>query len=129
MKKIFSFICITLMCLSLNSCTIYGMCDDYCDDYNRTCYYCKSTPNRCYCNYKPDLNIRCKNVRRNDSNYKPITYRHYTVPIYDPNKPIEPSPKPHIRHQHKHHPKPTPHSHCPNHPKYHHNHNHNNNRR
>jgi hypothetical protein len=113
MKKIFSFICIALMCISLNSCTIYTMSDDYCDDYNRICYNCKSTPNRCYCNYKPDLNIRCKNVRRNDSNYKPITYRYYTVPVYDPNKPIKPSPKPH--------------PHCHNHPRHHHNHNHNHN--
>ena len=105
------------MSISLNSCAIYAMCDDYCDDYDRT-------PKRCYCNYKPDLNIRCKNTRRNDSNYKPITYRYYTVPIYDPNKPIKPSPKPHIHH-HKYHPKPTPHPHCPNHPRHHHNHKHN----
>ena len=124
MKKIFSFICITLMCFSLNSCAIYAMCDDYCDDYDRVCNSCKSTQKRCFCYYKPDLNIRSKNERRNDSNYKPITYRYYRVPIYDPHKPLEPSPKPQIN-QPKHNPKPTPHPHCPNHPRHHHNHKHN----
>jgi hypothetical protein len=121
MKKIFSFIFIALICISLNSCAIYTMCDE-CD---RACYhthnvYYESTLKRCYyCNYKPDLNIR-----RNDSNYKPITYRYYTVPIYDPNKPIRP---PHIHHYHKHHPKPTPHkhSHRPHNTKHNHNHKHN----
>lgn len=118
MKKIFSFICITLMCISLNSCEIYAMSDEY----DRSCYhthnvYYESTPKRCYCNYKPVLNMR---GNCNNSKYKPITYRYYTVPIYDPNKPIEPRPKPHIHH-HKHHPKQTPHpnSHCQ---KHHHNH-------
>lgn len=116
MKKIFSFICITLMCISLNSCTIYTMSDEY----DRSCYhthndYYKSTEKHCYCNYKPDLNIRRNNTRRNNSNYKPITYRYYTVPIYDPNKPIKPEPRQ------------KPHSHCPcqKHSKHHHNHKHN----
>lgn len=116
------------MCISLNSCAIYAMCDDYCND-DRICYYCKSPQKRCYCKCKHDLNIRRDNARRYNSTYKPITYRYYTVPVYDPNKPIEPSPKPQIHH-HKHHPKPTPHPHCPNNPKYHHNnHNHKHYRR
>jgi hypothetical protein len=108
MKKIFSFIFITLMCISLNSCAIYAMCDDYCDDYDRICHNCKLTQKRCYCNYKPDLNIR-----RNDNRFYYNTPRTVTYigNIYDSNKP---NPKPHIHH-HKHHPKPTPrpHSHRP----------------
>ena len=121
MITIFSFICITLMCISLNSCAIYAMCDDYCDDYDRICHNCKSTQKRCYCNYKPDLNIR-----RSDNRF----FYYYNTPrtvtyignIYDSNN--KPCPKPHIHH-HKHHPKPTPHYRCPNHPKNHRNHKHN----
>ena len=99
MKKIFSFICIALMCISLNSCSVYTMSDEY----DRTCYhthnvYHTSTVKHCYCNYNPD--------------YKPITYRVYTVPKYDPNKPIEPEPRQ------------KPHSHCHCH-KHHHSHKHN----
>lgn len=114
MKNIFSFICITLMCILLNSCTVYAMSDEY----DRTCYHThnvyKTTPKHRYYNCKPD---------RNNSNYKPITYRYYTVPIYDPNKPI----RPHLHYHHKHQPKHTPHprSHRPNHPKHHRNHKYN----
>jgi hypothetical protein len=104
MKKIFIFICITLMCVSFNSCTIYTMCDDYCDDYDKICNSCKSTQKRCFCYYKPDLNIR----RNNTYYYKTPRTVTYIGNIYDSNKP---SPKPCIHH-HKHH------------PKHHHNHKH-----
>ena len=123
MKKIFSFICITLMCVSLNSCyAIYAMCDDYCDDYNGICYYCKSTPSRCICKHKYDEIVRRDEIRRYKLSNKPITYRYYTVPVHDPTKPIGTKIQ---MNNPKRHPKPTPHPHCHNHPKNYHNHKHN----
>lgn len=101
MKKIFSFIFIALMCISLSSCAVYTLDDDYI----YSCYRVIDNTNTC----RYITNVYNKHGYRCDD-------YHYS----------KPSPRP-VVHHHINHPKPTPHPHS--HRPHNHNHNHKHNRR
>ena len=82
MKKIITFICFVLLCVGLNSCTVYTTVDDDYGYRSGSCYHTHSVY------YRP-------------AHYP--TRRYYSRPM-----PPSPKPKPHYR---KPQPKPTPHPH------------------
>lgn len=79
MRKIFSFICIMMVCMAISSCSVYNT-DDYYTDRN----------------HYPIYSIYYRPV------YTPTRHHHHNY------RPMPPRPKPKPHYNHTPHPKPTP---------------------